>query len=62
MLIFLSAINIYSQPHGKRQGPPPWAPAHGFRANTRYVYFPEYNIYYDLKLGIYIYTTNQIDG
>lgn len=40
----------------KEQGPPPWAPAHGYRAKqeVRYIYFPEHNIYYDQKSGIYI--------
>lgn len=37
------------------QGPPPWAPAHGYRAKTRYVYFPDQNIYYDLQSRNYIY-------
>ncbi|MDI9309735.1 MAG: hypothetical protein QM535_05935 [Limnohabitans sp.] len=37
------------------QGPPPWAPAHGYRAKTRYVYFPDQNFYYDLNTRNYIY-------
>lgn len=37
------------------QGPPPWAPAHGYRAKTRYVYFPDQNMYYDLNSRNYIY-------
>ena len=37
------------------QGPPPWAPAHGYRAKTRYVYFPDHNFYYDLQARNYIY-------
>lgn len=37
------------------QGPPPWAPAHGYRAKTRYVYFPDQNMYYDLQARNYIY-------
>jgi hypothetical protein len=39
----------------KSQGPPNWAPANGFRANTRYVYFPERNFYYDTQKHVYIY-------
>lgn len=39
----------------KETGPPPWAPAHGYRAKTRYVYFTEYNFYYDNNRGVYIY-------
>lgn len=42
----------------KQQGPPPWAPAHGYRAKTRHVYFPERNFYYDVQKGVYIYINN----
>lgn len=35
--------------------PPPWAPAYGYRANTRYVFFPEIGVYYDLYQNQYIY-------
>lgn len=38
----------------KENGPPPWAPAHGYRAKTRYVYFSEYDVYYDHDRGVYI--------
>ena len=38
----------------KEAGPPPWAPAHGYRAKTRYVYFSQYNVYYDHDRGVYI--------
>lgn len=36
-------------------GPPPWAPAHGYRAKTRYVFFPTIGIYYDLQRESYMY-------
>ncbi len=26
--------------------PPPWAPAHGYRAKHRYLYYPDYQVYY----------------
>ena len=35
--------------------PPEWAPANGYRAKTRHIYFPEYNTYFDLKKDVYIY-------
>ncbi len=38
----------------KQQGPPPWAPAKGYRAKTRYVYFKDYDVYYDHNKGVYI--------
>jgi hypothetical protein len=41
-----------------KQGPPPWAPAHGYRAQTRYVYFPAVAVYFDLRLGMYAYVEN----
>ena len=37
------------------QGPPPWAPANGYRAKVRHVYFPTQNMYYDLQDRVYIY-------
>ena len=37
------------------QGPPPWAPAHGYRAKTRHIYFPQYNMYYDMDRSSYLY-------
>lgn len=51
ILIFLFSLSedIFAQ------GPPPWAPAHGYRAKTRYVYFPDQNFYYDLNTHNYIY-------
>lgn len=41
------------------QGPPPWAPAHGYRAKTRYVYFPDQNMYYDLNARNYLYLSGR---
>ena len=38
----------------KQHGPPSWAPAHGYRVKTRYVFFKEHETYYDLKKGVYI--------
>ncbi|UII19403.1 hypothetical protein [Fulvivirga ligni] len=38
----------------KQNGPPPWAPAHGYRAKTRYVYFKDHDVYYDHERGVYI--------
>lgn len=36
-------------------GPPPWAPAHGYRAKHRYRYYPSQEVYYDEDRGVYIY-------
>lgn len=55
-LFYLIPLEAFSQKKGG--GPPPWAPAHGYRAKTRHIYFPEHNFYYDVQQGVYIY----IDG
>lgn len=54
LLLFLFAFLVFSE-NSFSQGPPPWAPAHGYRAKTRYVYFPDQNMYYDLNARNYIY-------
>lgn len=38
-------------------GPPPWAPAHGYRAK-QHVYFPDYRFFYDPHRGGYSYWQN----
>jgi hypothetical protein len=38
--------------------PPKWAPAHGYRAKTRHIYFPEQNFYYDIQANNYLYLNN----
>lgn len=38
----------------KRGGPPPWAPAHGYRAK-QHVYFPDYYTFYDPYRNGYVY-------
>jgi hypothetical protein len=35
-------------------GPPPWAPAHGWRSHYNY-YFPDYEIYYHVPTAQFIY-------
>ena len=40
------------------QGPPPWAKGHLYKAKTRYVYFPDQNMYYDIQRKSYIYASN----
>lgn len=37
------------------QGPPPWAPAHGYRAKTKHIYFPDQNFYFDIERKVYLY-------
>lgn len=36
-------------------GPPPWAPAHGYRAKHRYYYYPDHRVYFDPARSTYFY-------
>jgi hypothetical protein len=64
ILALASTSGLLAQGKGKEKkaqktekkggGPPPWAPAHGYRAKTRYVYFKDYPVYYDNDRGVYI--------
>lgn len=58
LIIVLLATFIFPEStyaHGK---PPKWAPAHGYRAKTRHIYFPEQNFYYDIQTNNYLYLNN----
>lgn len=37
------------------KGPPPWAPAHGYRAKYKYRYYPNHSVYYDTGRHIYFH-------
>lgn len=39
----------------KESGPPPWAPAHGYRAKHHYYYYPDSRVYFDTGRGVYFY-------
>jgi len=39
----------------KKGGPPPHAPAHGYRAKHQYRYYPSRSVYYDTGRGLYFY-------
>ena len=39
-------------------GPPPWAPAHGYRAKYRYRYYPNARIYFDNQRSLYFFYRN----
>jgi hypothetical protein len=43
--------------HGYHRGggPPPWAPAHGYRAKHKYRYYPDARVYYDTGRKVYFY-------
>lgn len=59
IFIIVLLLSLFIVPESTfAQGPPKWAPAHGYRAKTRYVYFPEHNFYYDLQAHHYFYLNN----
>jgi len=39
----------------KKNGPPPHAPAHGYRAKFQYRYYPDAEVYYDAGRRLYFY-------
>jgi len=39
----------------KKWGPPPHAPAHGYRAKYQYRYYPDCSVYHDTNRGLYFY-------
>jgi hypothetical protein len=43
-------------PPPREAGPPPWAPAHGYRAKHHYRYYPESYVYYDTGRSVYFYS------
>lgn len=54
LMIFAFPLDSLGQGKGKG-GPPSWAPAHGYRAQTKHIYFPDGNFYFDLEKEVYIY-------
>ncbi|MFC1896685.1 hypothetical protein ACFL0Q_08540 [Thermodesulfobacteriota bacterium] len=46
------------QPGYEKGGPPPWAPAHGYRAKYRYNYYPSSRVYLDSGRGIFFFYRN----
>lgn len=59
VFVILAMIGLLSFPTEMfSQGPPPWAPAKGYRAKTRHIYFPQHNFYYDIQTRHYFYLNN----
>ena len=42
-----------------RHGHPSWAPAYGYRYNTRYIYYQDYNVYYDCHRDLFVVWTGR---
>jgi hypothetical protein len=45
--------DVYVKPH--KNGPPPHAPAHGYRAKHAYRYYPAVEVYFDVAKKVYFY-------
>lgn len=43
------------EPSVREGGPPPWAPAHGYRAKHAYHYYPDAFVYFDVSRNLYFY-------
>jgi hypothetical protein len=55
-----TAVVIGDGPGYKAQnkgGPPPWAPAHGYRAKHKYRYYPGAQVYFDVGRNLYFYSS-----
>lgn len=48
-------IYVGGDPKVKRGGPPPHAPAHGYRAKYTYHYYPAAAVYFDTTRKVYFY-------
>lgn len=43
----------------EKGGPPPHAPAHGYRAKHRYYYYPACSVYYEAERNLYFYLNGE---
>ena len=57
-VFFALCLSLPTEVSARNHRVPFWAPAHGYRAQTQQVYFPEYNMYYDIQRGLYISINN----
>lgn len=46
---------VYTPAPPPEPGPPPWAPAHGYRAKHHYYYYPASYVYFDTGRKLYFY-------
>ena len=54
--VSVGGVTVTNQGYGKAKGgPPPWAPAHGYRAKYQYRYWPGSQVYFDSGRGMYFY-------
>jgi hypothetical protein len=55
LVVIIALLTTFILPEVTFAQPPKWAPAHGYRAKTRHIYFPEHNFYYDIQQRSYFY-------
>ncbi|MFN3403476.1 MAG: hypothetical protein ACK40G_05220 [Cytophagaceae bacterium] len=60
LIVLLFILNLAYTESFSQNGPPPWAPAHGYRAKTRHIYFPDHNFYFDLHKNIFLHLVNGV--
>ncbi len=58
IVAIIALLVTFILPESTFAQPPKWAPAHGYRAKTRHIYFPEHNFYYDIQQKSYFYQNN----
>jgi hypothetical protein len=51
--------NRYATYNYHHRGRPQWAPYYGYRYNTRYIYYQDYNVYYDCHRNVFIVWTGR---
>lgn len=58
IVVIIALFATFILPETSFAQPPKWAPAHGYRAKTRHIYFPQHNFYYDIQTHNYLYLNN----
>lgn len=48
-------VVVVEESHGEKGGPPPWAPAHGYRRKQAYRYYYDREIYYNVDKGSWVW-------
>jgi len=51
----LIGTECHHEDRSEKNGPPPWAPAHGYRAKHHYYYYPSSYVYFDIDREVYFF-------
>lgn len=57
-VLFLNSCAVIEK--DSKSGPPPWAPAHGYRAKHVYHYYPSAYVYFDIDRKVYFFVEGGI--